>query len=76
MINGISKTNSYITMLRRNKKTRDYHAPSAKVTQMALESNFCQTVRFNIQVDELRNMNLDVNPEDVDTANDPFYFEF
>ena len=46
-------------MFRRNKKTRKYHAPSALVTQMALESNFCQTVRFNVQVDELRNINKD-----------------
>ena len=28
---------------------------------MALESNFCQTVRFNMQVDELHNMNLEVD---------------
>ncbi len=39
-------------MIRRNRKTRKYHAPSAKVTQMALESNFCQTVRFNVQVND------------------------
>lgn len=63
-------------MIRRNKKTRMYHAPSAKVMHMALESNFCQTGRFNIQVDELHHMNMDVNAEDVDTEKDPFYFEF
>ena len=43
---------------------------------MALESNFCQTGRLNIQVDELRNMNLEVESNKVDTAEDPFYFEF
>ncbi|MBR6933105.1 MAG: hypothetical protein IKH49_07380 [Bacteroidales bacterium] len=61
-------------MFRRNKKTRKYHAPSALVTQMALESNFCQTVRFNVQVDELRNINKDAldNPESAE----PLYFEF
>ena len=42
-------------MFRRNNKTRKYLAPSVKVTQMALERNFCQTVRLNVQVDELKN---------------------
>ena len=61
-------------MFRRNKKTRKYQAPSVKVTQMALESNFCQTVRFNMQVDELRNINeeAEANPESAE----PLYFEF
>lgn len=63
-------------MIRRKKQSRKYHAPNAKVTQMALESNFCQTGRLNIQVDELRNMNLEVESNKVDTAEDPFYFEF
>lgn len=63
-------------MIHRNKKTRKYLAPSAKVTQMALESNFCQTVRFNIQVDELYNVNTAVDADDVDTERDPFYYEF
>ena len=64
-------------MFRRNNKTRKYQAPSALVTQMALESNFCQTVRFNVQVKELENMN---DPEDPlkgvgDAAEEVFYFE-
>ena len=63
-------------MIRRNKKSRMYHAPNVKVTHMALESNFCNTDRFNVQVDELRNMNLEVESNKVDTAEDPFYFEF
>ena len=63
-------------MFRRNNKTRKYQAPSAKVTPMALESNFCQTVRFNMQVDELHNMNLEVEAEKRETPEDPFYFEF
>ena len=50
-------------MIRRKKQSRKYHAPSAKVTQMALESNFCNTVRMNIQVDELRNMNAEVDED-------------
>ena len=61
-------------MFRRNKKTRKYQAPSVKVTQMALESNFCATLRFNAQVDELRNINeeAEANPESAE----PLYFEF
>ena len=61
-------------MFRRNNKTRKYHAPSALVTQMALESNFCQTLRFNAQVDELHNINKEA-ADNPDTA-EPLYFEF
>ena len=60
-------------MFRRNNKTRKYQAPYAKVTHMALESNFCQTVRFNVQVKELENMN-DPNSEHYDDT-EVFYFE-
>ena len=56
-------------MFHRNKKTLKYQAPFAKVTQMTLESNFCQTIRFNIQVDDLKNVNADEQSEEV------FYFE-
>ena len=61
-------------MFRRNKQTRKYLAPSVKVTQMALESNFCTTLRYNAQVDELHNINKEAadNPE---TA-EPLDFEF
>ena len=64
-------------MFRRNKTTRKYHAPNAKVTQMALENNFCATVRFNVQVKDLENMN---DPNDPlqgvgDAAEEVFYFE-
>ena len=44
-------------MFRLNNKTRKYQTPSVKVTQMALESNFCQTVRFNVKVQDLDNIN-------------------
>ncbi len=44
-------------MFRRNNKTRKYQAPAALVTHMALESNFCQTVRFQIKVQDLDNIN-------------------
>jgi hypothetical protein len=60
-------------MFRRNNKTRKYQAPSAVVTQMALESNFCQTVRFNVQVKDLENMN-DPESDNYD-ASEVFYFE-
>ena len=60
-------------MIRRNKKTRMYHAPSAKVTHMVLERNFCQSVRFNVQVDELHNINKDVEDG---TSSEQMYFEF
>ena len=33
-------------MFRLNNKTRKYQTPSVKVTQMVLESNFCETLRF------------------------------
>ena len=64
-------------MFRRNNKTRKYQAPTALVTQMVLERNFCQSVRFNVQVKDLENMN---DPEDPlkgvgDAANEVFYFE-
>ena len=64
-------------MFRLNNKTRKYQSPSVKVTQMALESNFCQTLRFNVQVKEWENMN---DPNDAkkgigDAANEVFYFE-
>ena len=61
-------------MFHRSKKTRKYQAPSLKVTSMALESNFCQTVRFNVQVRELENVNV-TKGEHGDTS-DPMYFEF
>lgn len=64
-------------MFRLNNKTRKYQSPSVKVTQMALESNFCQTVRFNVQVNEWENMN---DPSDPlkgigDAKDEVFYFE-
>ena len=63
-------------MFHRNKKTRKYIAPCAKEAQVAFESNFCQTMRLNAQVDELQNMNSSVDAAKRDTPEDPFYFEF
>ena len=64
-------------MFRRNNKTRKYQTPCAAVTDMALENNFCATVRFLIDVDELENMN-DPNGAKKgigDAAEEVFYFE-
>ena len=59
-------------MIRRFKNSRKYQAPVAKVTQMALESNFCvESVRFNVRVQELDNINAKTG----DDA-EPMYFEF
>ena len=60
-------------MFRRNKKTRKYQTPMAKVTPVVFESNFCATVRFQLEADPLKNMN-DPNTEGYD-ANEAFYFD-
>ena len=59
-------------MFRLNNKTRKYQTPSVKVTQMVLESNFCQTLRFKIQVDETENVNADESYKETEG----FYFDF
>ena len=64
-------------MFRRNNKTRKYLAPSVKVTQMALESNFCNTVIVNGQSDALHNINADMEDQVKGVkGSDPLYFEF
>ena len=64
-------------MFRRNKKSLKYQAPRVLVTHMALESNFCTTVRFNVQVNEWENMNDPTDPlkGTGDAADEVFYFE-
>ena len=44
-------------MFNRIKRTRRYDSPWSKVTPMVLESNFCATVRFQIEVQDLENVN-------------------
>ena len=62
-------------MIRRSKHSRKYQAPVAKVTQMALESNFCvESVRFNVRVQELDNINAKQSGDD--GYEGPMYFEF
>ena len=59
-----------------SKKKWNYCEPSVRMTRLSLEALICQSVRFNVQVDEIHNMNTLVNKEDRDTSSDPFYFEF
>lgn len=59
-------------MIRRIKKTRKYQSPIAKVTGLALERSFCiESVRFNVRVQELDNINAKTGDE-----TEPMYFEF
>lgn len=60
-------------MIRKTKNSRDYQVPDAKVTHMVLESNFCQTARFSVQVDEMEHLyHHEDGTEDAEQA----YFEF
>ena len=60
-------------MIRKTQKTRNYHVPNAKVTHMALESSFCQTGRFNFQVDQMEHL---YHHEDGTEDEEQLYFEF
>ena len=64
-------------MFRRNKKNTRYQTPLSKVTEVSFESNFCNTVRFNVQVKELENMNDPTDPLKGinDAEGESFYFE-
>lgn len=60
-------------MIRKTKKTRKYHAPCIQEMHLALENNIC-SVAFNVQVQELENINKMI--EDGDADAEPLYFEF
>ena len=60
-------------MIRRFKRTRRYQAPGVTIVNMALERSFCDSLRFNAQVDELHNINKDVEDN---LSSEPMYFEF
>ena len=60
-------------MIRKTKNSRKYHAPRAKVSPMVLENNFCQTGRFNIQVDQMEHL---YHHEDETADAEQLYFEF
>ena len=61
-------------MIYRHKKSRKYQSPWAKTSSLALERNFCQSIRFKTQVDPLENMNYPDNPI-ADSNGESFYFE-
>lgn len=67
----LHKTNN--TMIFRTKESQKYHAPDSKVTDMALESSFCQTGRFTFQVDQLEHL---YHHEDGTADEEQLYFEF
>ena len=56
----------------RNKTKKDYLAPRSVVAEVDLEGLICNSVRFNVQVKELDNMNP-ASPEE--TSSEVFYFE-
>lgn len=60
------------------KKTRKtYQVPRAAVSEVDLEGLICNSVRFNIQVNELENMNDPNNPLNGvgEASSEVFYFE-
>jgi hypothetical protein len=63
-------------MIRRNKKTRKYLSPRVVSTDLALESNFCNTnLQFGdtaVYLDEWHNMNAETG----ETVDDGTYFDF
>ena len=59
------------------KKRKAYESPHTKVAQVDLEGLICNSVRFNVQVNSLKNMN---DPNDPlkgvgDAEGEVFYFE-
>ena len=61
----------------RNKTKKDYLVPHVTVTEVDLEGLICNSVRFNIRVDSLENMNDPNNPlkGTGEAADEVFYFE-
>ena len=59
-------------MICQTKESRKYQAPDAKVTHMALESNFCQSGRFYLEVDEMEHL---YHHEDGTEDEEQLYFE-
>ncbi len=55
----------------RNKTKKDYLAPRSVVAEVDLEGLICNSVRFNVRVKDLENM----NPADGETSSEVFYFE-
>ena len=66
-------TKTQHTMIRKTKKARKYQAPCAQETHVAFETNICSVV-FNVEVQELENINQLIEKGDADA--EPLYFEF
>ncbi len=63
----------YYKMFSAKKTRRIYQSPHTKVAEIDLEGLVCLSDLAT--VDEIRNMNKGVASDNVDTADDPFYFE-
>ena len=59
-------------MIIHKRTRREYHSPRVVTAQVDTMSALCTSVRFNVQVDELHNMNTD----DDGVAGGAHYFEF
>ena len=59
------------------KTRKTYQSPCTKVAEVDLEGLICNSVRFNVRVNSLENMNDSDNPlkGTGDAANEVFYFE-
>jgi hypothetical protein len=62
-----------IRKTRRALQKRNYPAPDAKITPLALESSICQSARFLFQVDEIEHL---YHHEDGTEDVEQMYFEF
>ena len=60
----------------KTKKKARYVSPRVTGTSALLLSLICMSLRVNVQVDELQNMNSSVGASSQGTPSDPFYFEF
>ena len=56
------------------KKRCHYHSPRVVTSEVDPMSALCTSVRFNVQVDELHNMNAGDTNDGTEAS--PFYFEF
>ena len=61
-------------MILRSNKKWVYESPEIKLAGLALEALICDSVRFNVQVNELENKNDPTDPIK-DYNGESFYFE-
>ena len=55
------------------KTSSTYHSPQVISAEVDMMTALCQSIRFNVQVDELHNMN---SAEGADDPGNGHYFEF